>query len=77
MSRANPILALGIVFLVGGIALFAFAMRQKDSLEGAKAPRKSDLRNLEIEKKNNVKLRIAGGVLAAFGAGLAILASTT
>ncbi|MCX6955812.1 MAG: hypothetical protein NTV51_27015 [Verrucomicrobia bacterium] len=77
MSRATPILALGLVFLIGGIALFAFAMRQKDAAEGAKAPRKSDLRNLEIEKKNNVKLRIAGGVLAGFGAILAILAGTS
>ena len=77
MSRSTPILALGIVFLLGGVALFAFALRQKDTLESAKAPRKSDLRHLEIEKKNNVKLRIAGGVLAAFGAILAVLAGTT
>ncbi len=77
MSRSTPVLALGLVFLIGGIALFVFALRLQKVAETAKAPRKSDLRDLAIEKQNNVKMRIAGGVLAAFGAILAILAGAS
>ena len=73
MSRSTPILALGIVFALSGLALFAFAMRKKDEAPSAKPVRKSDLRDIEIEQKNNVKMRIAGGILAAFGAVLVLI----
>jgi uncharacterized protein YjeT (DUF2065 family) len=68
MDRSIPILALGIVFGLGGIALFAFAMREKDKLESTTPKRKSDERGLAVDKKNNAKLRTAGGILAGFGA---------
>ncbi len=67
MDRSVPILALGIVFALGGVALFAFAMKQGEKLASTTPKRKSDERDLAIERKNNVKLRIAGGVLAVFG----------
>lgn len=71
MDRSVPILALGLVFALGGIALFAFAMRQKDAAVAPK--RKSEQRDFAIEQQNNVKMRIAGAVLAVFGAALVIL----
>ena len=73
MSRSTPLLALGLVFVFSGIALFAFAMRMQKAAPGTPPPRKSDQRNLAIEAKNNVKMRIAGGVLAAFGAALVLI----
>lgn len=73
MSRSVPILALGIVFAVAGIALFAFTMRQREKLEATEPKRKSDARDLEVEKKNNAKMRIAAGVIAVFGAALVLI----
>ena len=75
MSRATPILALGIVFFVAGIALFGFAQRLKDKTEATTPKRKSDERTLAIEKQNYAKMRIAGGVIAGFGAALVAVSS--
>ncbi len=75
MSRATPILALGLVFVFAGIALFAFALRQKNKAAGAAPKRKSDERAHGIEKKNIAKMSLAGGILAGFGA-LLVLVST-
>jgi uncharacterized protein YjeT (DUF2065 family) len=77
MSRATPILALGIVFFLAGIALFGFAQRMKDKAGATTPRRKSDERGLAVEKQNYAKMRIAGGVLALFGAGLAALAGAS
>jgi hypothetical protein len=51
----------------------AFTLRKPAAAPGAPAPRKSDLRALAIEQKNTLKLRIAGGVIAAFGAALVLI----
>jgi hypothetical protein len=75
MSRATPILALGLMFLLGGIALFAFAMRLKDKADATVPKRKSDERALAVEKRNNSKMRLAGGILAGFGAALVVVSS--
>lgn len=75
MSRALPLLALGLLFFLGGIALFAFTMRQKDKLAATTPKRKSDERALAVEKRNNVKMRVAGGILAGFGALLLVVSS--
>ncbi len=68
MSRATPILALGLTFVVGGIALFVFAQRLKDKADATTPKRKSDERELAVEKQNNAKMRLGGGILAGFGA---------
>jgi hypothetical protein len=73
MSRSVPLLALGIVFALAGIALFAFTMRQREKLANTAPKKKSDERTLAIERQNNVKLGIAGGVIAAFGAALVFI----
>lgn len=68
MSRATPILALGLVFVIGGIALSVFAQRLKSKVDATTPKRKSDERELAVEKQNNAKLRLGGGILAGFGA---------
>ena len=70
MNRSTPILALGLVFVLGGIALLAFALRQKKAAASASAApkRKSDERALAIDQKNNAKMSLGGGILAGFGA---------
>ena len=73
MSRSTPIFALGLVFLFAGLAFVAFTLRKPAPAPGAPAPRKSDLRALAVEQKNTQKMRIAGGVLAAFGAALVLI----
>jgi hypothetical protein len=75
MSRATPILALGIMFLLAGFALFAFAQRLKDKTDATVPKRKSDARVLAVEKQNNSKMRLAGGILAGFGAVLVVVSS--
>jgi uncharacterized protein YjeT (DUF2065 family) len=75
MSRSVPILALGLVFAFSGIALFAFTMRQREKLDGTAPKRKSDERDLAVERQNNAKMRIAGGVLAGFGAALVVVSA--
>lgn len=73
MSRATPILALGLVFVIGGIALAGFAQRLKAKTDATAPKRKSDERELAIEKQNNSKLRLGGGILAGFGALLVVV----
>jgi uncharacterized protein YjeT (DUF2065 family) len=73
MSRSTPIFALGLVFVFAGLAFVAFTLRKAAAAPGAPAPRKSDLRALAVEQKNTQKMRIAGGVLAAFGAALVLI----
>ena len=68
MSRSTPILALGLAFLFGGIALLVFALRLKAAAANTAPKRKSDERALAIDKKNNAKLSLGGGILAGFGA---------
>ena len=75
MSRATPILALGLMFFFCGLALFGFAQRMKDKTEATTPKRKSDERTLAIEKQNYAKMRIAGGVLAGFGGALVAVSS--
>lgn len=67
MDRSIPILALGIVFMLGGGALFALAKREKSKLAETPAKRKSDERTLAVDRQNNAKLSTAGGILAGFG----------
>lgn len=74
MSRSTPIFALGLVFVFAGLAFVAFTLRKPAAAApGAPAPRKSDQRSLAIAQKNTVKMRIAGGVIAAFGAALVLI----
>ena len=73
MSRSTPIFALGLVFVLAGLAFVAFTLRKPAAAPGAPAPRKSDLRALAVEQKNTLKMRIAGGVIAAFGAALVLI----
>jgi hypothetical protein len=68
MSRATPILALGLMFLVAGIALFVFAQRLKAKAAATTPKRKSDERAHAIDEKNNAKMSLGGGILAGFGA---------
>ena len=60
-----PLFALGIVFALAGVALFASTMRKPKP--SPVAPKKSELRDLAIEQKNTVKVRIGGAILTAFG----------
>lgn len=73
MTRSTPIFALGLSFVFAGIALAASTLRKKAAAPDAPPPRKSDLRHLAVEQQVNVKLRIAGAVLAAFGAALVLI----
>lgn len=73
MSRATPILALGLVFVIGGIVLAGFAQRLKAKTDATTPKRKSDERELAVEKQNNSKLRLGGGILAGFGALLVVV----
>ena len=68
MNRSTPILALGLVFVLGGIALVTFALRQKKAAASAAPKRKSDERAFALDQKNNAKLSLGGGILAGFGA---------
>ena len=62
-----PIIVLGVVFIIGG-ALIAGLTYQKPKEATSTAPvKKSELRAQEADKKNAVKQRIGGAVLALFG----------
>jgi uncharacterized protein YjeT (DUF2065 family) len=71
-ARMVPILALGIVFILGGIALFLLARQGKDK-QSPTPKRKSDERALAVDRQNNTKMRTAGGILAGFGAVLIVV----
>lgn len=73
MSRSTPIFALGLAFVFAGLALVAFTLRKPAAAPDAPPPRKSDLRALALEQRNTQKMRIAGGVIAAFGAALVLI----
>jgi hypothetical protein len=73
MSRSTPIFALGLGFVLGGIALFVFARRLMQAAAKSGPKRKSDERAHAIDRKNNAKLSLGGGILAGFGALLVAL----
>ena len=73
MSRSTPIFALGLGFIIGGIALFIFARRLMQAAAKSAPRRKSDERAHAIDQKNNAKLSLGGGILAGFGALLVAL----
>jgi hypothetical protein len=65
--RSIPMIVLGVVFILGG-ALLAGMTYQKPNASASTAPvKKSELRAQEAEKKNAVKQRIGGAILALFG----------
>jgi Na+-transporting methylmalonyl-CoA/oxaloacetate decarboxylase gamma subunit len=68
MSRSTPIFALGLGFIIGGLALFVFARRLMQAAAKSAPKRKSDERAQAIDQKNNAKLSLGGGILAGFGA---------
>lgn len=68
MSRSTPILALGLGFILGGIAFFVWARRLGQAAARSAPKRKSDERAYVIDQKNNAKLSLAGGIVAGFGA---------
>jgi hypothetical protein len=68
MSRATPILALGLMFVFAGAALFVFAKKQVAAAAKTAPKRKSDERAHVIDQKNNAKMSLGGGILTGFGA---------
>ena len=68
MSRSTPILALGLGFILGGVAFFVMARRLGQAAAKSAPKRKSDERSHLIDQKNNAKLSLGGGILAGFGA---------
>lgn len=68
MSRSTPILALGLGFILGGIAFFVWARRLGQAAAKSAPKRKSDERAYVIDQKNNAKLSLAGGIVAGCGA---------
>lgn len=68
MSRSTPILALGLGFILGGIAFFVWARRLGQAAAKSAPKRKSDERAYVTDQKNNAKLSLAGGIVAGFGA---------
>jgi len=73
MSRSTPIFALGLAFFFGGIALVVFAQRLKAAAAKTPPKRKSDERAHAIDRQNNAKMALGGGILAGFGVLLAAL----
>ncbi|MSU67906.1 MAG: hypothetical protein CK548_03290 [Opitutia bacterium] len=68
MNRSTPILALGLGFILGGIALFVLARRLGQAAAKSAPKRKSEERAHVTDQKNNAKLSLGGGILAGFGA---------
>jgi uncharacterized protein YjeT (DUF2065 family) len=62
-------IALGIVFALGGLALFAYTLRK---VQTPVNPKKSELRELQARQTETNKLRVAAAILVAVGAVLMI-----
>jgi len=64
--RSVPIIVLGLVFALGGLALTLLTFRKPKPTTTAPL-KKSEVRAKELEHKDTIKLRIAGAILVAFG----------
>ncbi len=73
--HSTPLLAIGLFLAVAGLALFAVTLRRPklETRPAGQPLKKAELRALEAQRTDTNKMRIAAGVLVAFGAVLLIL----
>lgn len=69
--RSLPLLGLGIFFALAGLGLFAMTLRRKPD---APAPvKKAEIRELQAQRTETNKLRIAAVIAVAIGAALMVI----